>query len=167
MNDPCAPIELRILSQPRLLCVARAAVGSAVERLGFPPDACAHIMLALDEAVTNVMRHGYQGRADGPIWISFIPLEKNAGAAPDANRFCCGGFRIVIEDEARQVDPGSIQGRDLEDVRPGGLGVHIIRKIMDQVEYSPRPAGGMRLVMTKFLPSATTVAHSSHGGPNS
>ena len=143
MTQAHSPIELRILSEPRFLCVARAAIGAAVEKIGFDDGVSGQVMLAVDEALANIIRHGYQGRADGPIWIGFEPLESNGHS----------GFRITIEDEARQVDPQSICGRELDEVRPGGLGVHIIRKIMDKVEYTRREPGGMRLVMTKTAPT--------------
>jgi anti-sigma regulatory factor (Ser/Thr protein kinase) len=142
MSHHHCPVELRIVSQPRYLCVARAAIGAAVEKLGFDDGSCGQVMLALDEALANVMRHGYKGRTDGPIWVTFEPIDANGKL----------GFRIVIEDEAQQVDPEVIRGRDLEEVRPGGLGVHIIKKIMDKVEYTRRDAGGMRLVMIKTAP---------------
>jgi hypothetical protein len=66
------------------------------------------------------------------------------------------GVCIVIEDEARQVDPAKIKGRDLDDIRPGGLGVHIIRQVVDRAEYAPREHAGMRLTLIKRLdgPSA-------------
>lgn len=144
MTDPHADIEIRLLSQPRYLCVARAAIGAAAERLGFDEQQTSLVMLAVDEAVTNIIRHGYDGRPDGPIWIKLSPIESNGR----------GGVRIVIEDRARQVDPAAIAGRPLEDVRPGGLGVHVIRQVMDEVCYHPRDDGGMRLTMTKWLEHA-------------
>ncbi len=52
---------------------------------------------------------------------------------------------------ARSIDPSTISGRDLGDVRPGGLGVHIIRSTMDKVRYRPRPGGGMLLRMVKYV----------------
>lgn len=138
MND-AYDIEMRLLSQPRYLCVARAAIGAAVEKLGYGDGPSGQIMLAVDEALANVIRHGYEGREDQPIWLRFRPTGQ-----PGAE-----GFEIVIDDQAPQVDPEQIKGRDLEEIRPGGLGVHIIRKIMDHVEYTARPEGGMRLKMTK------------------
>jgi hypothetical protein len=69
--------------------------------------------------------------------------------APGGGR--CAGLRIVIEDCGRQADPDAIKGRDLDDIRPGGLGVHIIREVMDQAVYEKRPAGGMRLTLVKWL----------------
>ena len=133
------PVELRIVSQPCYLCVARAAVNAALEKCGFDAPTCGKMMLAVDEALSNIMRHGYEGRDDGPIWVKLGPVNTDAGQM----------FSVVIEDRARQVDPGELAGRDLEDVRPGGLGVHIIRQVMDDVQYTRREGGGMRLVMTK------------------
>ena len=49
------------------------------------------------------------------------------------------------------VDPSDIKPRDLDDVRPGGLGVHIIVECMDEVTYSPRDGGGTVLTMVKNL----------------
>ena len=133
-------IELYLLSQPRYLCVARAALNAALDKYGFVSDQCARVMLAVDEALTNIMRHGYDGRENEPIWMRVRPEEDNGAAS----------VRIVIEDRARKVDPAEIRGRALKDVRPGGLGVHIIREVMDEVSYEPREDGpGMRLVMTK------------------
>ena len=56
-------------------------------------------------------------------------------------------MEIIVRDFGPQVDPASIHSRDLDDVRPGGLGVHIIRSIMRDVDYSCPPDGGMQLRM--------------------
>jgi anti-sigma regulatory factor (Ser/Thr protein kinase) len=56
----------------------------------------------------------------------------------------------VVRDYGRAVDPATIRGRDLSEVRPGGLGVHIIRSIMDEVCYEPAAGGGTRLNMLKW-----------------
>jgi anti-sigma regulatory factor (Ser/Thr protein kinase) len=94
----------------------------------------------VDEALCNVIRHGYERRVDGMIWMSVWPLPDD-GKGP--------GVKIVIEDEARQVEPEKIKGRDLADVKPGGLGVHIIREVMDEAKYEKRDGAGMRLTMVK------------------
>jgi anti-sigma regulatory factor (Ser/Thr protein kinase) len=148
-------IEMRIDSEPRYLCVVRAAVNAAVDRMGFDTPDCARIMLAVDEAITNVIRHGYKSRADQPIWIRMRPTDHEGNA----------GFTIVIEDVADQVDPSRIRGRDLEDLRPGGLGVHIIREVMDHVEFARREEKGMRLAMSKSLNHDSNTAASAAGRP--
>jgi anti-sigma regulatory factor (Ser/Thr protein kinase) len=133
-------LRLQMFSQPRFLAAVRALIASVCERLGFNSMQCGQISLAVDEALCNVITHGYQRRADGPVWINVWSMD----TAPE-------GIRIVIEDQASQVDPDSIQPRDLDDIRPGGLGVHIIREVMDEVTYERRTDQGMRLTMIKHL----------------
>ncbi len=142
-------MELRLLSQPRYLCGARDAVASIARRFGFDEQTSGQLALSVDEALCNVIRHGYGEAPDKPIWVRIWPLhcEQTAGTA--------GGIRIVIEDEARQVDPELIKSRDLADIRPGGLGVHIIKQIMTASRFEKREGaqGGMRLIMSKVLES--------------
>lgn len=140
MTDP-SHVEIRILSQHHYVGVARAAVQALAAKLGFSEEHIGHIILAVDEALTNVIRHGYHGRNDRPIWLRMNPI--NGG-----DLF---GLEIVIEDEAPSVDLAKIKGRPLDEIRPGGLGVHIITKMMDEVEYARRPdAQGLRLRMRKY-----------------
>lgn len=131
-----------MLSNPLYLCGARELVSSVARRLGFGDQAAGQITLAVDEALCNVIRHGYDRRRDQPIVIELEPL----GAPEHAE-----GLRVVIEDRGRQVDPEQIKGRDLADIRPGGLGVHIMREVMDSVVYERLPEVGMRLIMEKWV----------------
>jgi len=135
-------IRVELLSNPIYLCGARELVGSVAKRLGFDDLDCSKIALAVDEALCNVIRHGYQRRTDRPIWISIWPVEDDASKP--------NGIRIVIEDEAKQVEPVKMQGRELTDIRPGGLGVHIIREVMDEAVYERREGKGMRLTLVKM-----------------
>lgn len=154
-------VEIHLLSQPRYLCGARDAVGSISRRFGFDEQTSGQLALAVDEALCNVIRHGYNNAPDRPITLKIWPLHEDdmsaAASAPSAPGNGTpqgpGGVRIVIEDEARQVDPDQIKSRDLAEVRPGGLGVHIIRQIMSATRFEKRPGpqGGMRLVMAKRL----------------
>lgn len=144
MNE--APhIKLELLSDPTYLCGARELVASISRRLGFEDMDCSKIALAVDEALCNIIRHGYDRAMDKPIWISLWPVQGDAHSP--------GGVRIVIEDEATQVDPVKMKSRDLDDVRPGGLGVHIIREVMDEAVYEKRSPRGMRLTMVKRAPN--------------
>jgi len=147
MNQERPHIRIELVSDPIYLSGARELVGSVARRLGFDDLQCSKIALAVDEALCNIIRHGYDRAADKPIWISVWPA-----GCDDAGKPC--GLRLVIEDEARQVEPESFKGRDLDDIRPGGLGVHIIREVMDEVEYSKRDGVGMRLSMMKRAPGA-------------
>lgn len=152
MGDPHVRVEL--LSQARFLAGARAMISNLAQRLGFNEIHCGQISLAVDEALCNIINHGYGKKPDGRIWLSIWALESSPPA-----------MHIVIEDRAKQVDPATIRSRDLEDIRPGGLGVYIIREVMDDVRYEQRDGGGMRLTMTKRLPDerSASAAGSSHG----
>lgn len=131
-------IQVEILSRPELLAPIRGLVNGLAQREGLDDLAACHLVLAMDEALTNVIRHGYDGRPDGRIWITAGPIGEGAGV------------RVVIEDRARTVDPSTLRGRDLEDIRPGGLGVHLLHTLVDRCEHAPREGGGMRLVLEKF-----------------
>jgi len=139
-------IRLEMQSNPLYLSGARDLIAAVAKRLGFSDVACCQIALAVDEALCNIIRHGYGRRGDGRIWVS---LERCT--APE-------GLRIMIEDEAEQVDPERIRGRDLDEVRPGGLGVHIIREVMDEVVFEKRERIGMRLTLVKHLSAADSAA---------
>jgi len=135
------PISLNIMSSPRSLPVVRAAVEQMAAMEGFSKKDCHGLVLAIDEALANVIKHGYGNRHDQPITISMEPQT-----APDGR---CG-ISVVVRDRGKQVDPSAISGRDLDDVRPGGLGVHLIKALMDEAEYSCPAEGGMMLRMVKY-----------------
>lgn len=142
--DQRPEIELRLTSDPMYLCGARELVGCIARRIGFDDMDCSKIALAVDEALSNIIRHGYDKAFDKPIWLGISPVKPTKQAI--------GGIVITIEDEAKQVEPCNMKGRELDDIRPGGLGVHIIHEVMDEVRYEKRTASGMRLVMTKLAP---------------
>jgi serine/threonine-protein kinase RsbW len=141
--DPAPPPDLRLelVSDPVYLCGVRELVVHTARRLGYTEKDASQIALAVDEALVNVIRHGYDRCCDGRIWLSISP-QRSTGGEVEA-------LHIIIEDEARQVDPCQIKGRSLDEIRPGGLGVHIIRQVMDEVCYSKREGCGMKLAMKK------------------
>lgn len=136
-------IRIELTSNPAYLSGARELISSVCKRLGFDDLTCSKVALAVDEALCNVIRHGYKYAEDRPIWISLWPLMSDGEV---------DGIRLMIEDEADQVDPEHMKGRELEDVKPGGLGVHIIRDVMDEVSYEAREQVGMRLTLVKRIP---------------
>jgi len=144
-------VRLELVSQPRYLSGVRELVSGISRRLGFDERICSQIALAVDEALANVICHGYGRREDGRIWVSLWPED---GDVP--------GVRIEIEDESPKVDLDSIKSRCLDDIRPGGLGVHIIREVMDQVWYDHRQPSGLRLIMIKHAPQAPVTPGDSH-----
>lgn len=158
MSDQ-AEIRVEVRSNPLYLSGMREMVSSVARRLGFSDEACGQLALAVDEALCNVIKHGYDKAHDRPIWLTLEPV---GGVGTPESMTKVGnptkGLRITIEDEAKQVEPGQIKGRKLEDIRPGGLGVHIIHEVMDEVRYEKRDGQGMRLTMVKMRQSNAPAA---------
>lgn len=142
------PEELRLAQTWRVsltsdtanLAGLRETVSTAAGCVGFAEPVISQIVLAVDEAIGNVIKHGYEGRGGLPIEVTIESIRRHDSPA----------MQVTICDCGRQVDPGTIVGRDLQDVRPGGLGTHIIRNVMDEVEYSVRQPRGMTLRMIKL-----------------
>ena len=131
---------MTVRSDPADLPQVREAVRRVSAAAGFDDEEAARLVLAVDEAVANVIKHGYDGRLDRPVELDLEGVEEEG----------VRGIRFVVRDFGKQVSPETICGRDLDDVRPGGLGVHIIRTVMDRVAYAPAAGGGMRLEMVKL-----------------
>ena len=149
-DNSARAVELTIRSDPRNLAVVRAAAEKMARQEGFIPSDVDGIVLAMDEALANVMKHGYEGRRDCEILIRLEAVGQEGDPS---------GLQVILRDRGKQVDPEQIKGRDLEDVRPGGLGVHIIQTVMDHVEYRCLDGGGMELRMVKYV--------RGQGGPSS
>ena len=97
------------------------------------------LILGLDEACTNVIRHAYQNRQDQLICLRLETLAGNSGV------------RFRLRDYAPDApDPSTFLGRGLDDLRPGGLGMHFIKRIFDRVYFRRRP-DGTELVLTKLF----------------
>ena len=70
-------IEIRLISDPIYLSGARELVSSVARRLGFDDLQCSKIALAGDEALCNIIRHGYDRAPDKPIWIRLWPADSD------------------------------------------------------------------------------------------
>jgi anti-sigma regulatory factor (Ser/Thr protein kinase) len=132
-------VRIRLQSDPRYLPMVRALVDQAAVLAGIGGDDRYRVLLAVTEAVSNVIRHVYKDRHDQPIEIGL--------------RATPGALTLELEDYGRFVDPTRICSRPLDEVRPGGLGVHLIRSTMDVVEYKQNPHGGTTLTLVKHASS--------------
>jgi len=132
-----SPVSLSIASSPAHLAIVRAALERFCQGMGFDEAAAGQVVLSVDEALTNIIRHAYDGAEDRRIDIELIPRAES--------------LLIRIRDYGRPVDRSRIRSRDLNDVRPGGLGVHIMTQCMDGLDYQPADGGGTVLTMTKRL----------------
>ena len=119
-------LQLVLRSDSSLLSVVRAAVARLTALFEFSEAECRGITRAVDEALANVVRHSYRGRADKLIAIHFR-------RHPRMTRI---GLEILLWDEGDATDFTKLRPRSLEELRPGGLGLHFIREAMDTVEFS-------------------------------
>jgi serine/threonine-protein kinase RsbW len=114
-------------------------VDSVFDRDGIDADAAFAIRLAIEEACTNIITHGYRDSGPGPIRL----------------RIETDGARILIsiEDNASTFNPETKSAPEMEadwnDREIGGLGIHLIRQMMDEVVWEPLPDGGNRLRLVK------------------
>jgi serine/threonine-protein kinase RsbW len=138
------PAGLRLASRlselPRLV--------AEVARLGrehdLPEEVVSDLTLALEEAVSNVIRHGYGDRPDGLISVTFRATGESIVA--------------TVEDAAVGFDPLKHPEPDLTvpvEARPeGGMGVYLIKRLMDEVDYRVDDGRNV-LTLTKRLRRAT------------
>jgi len=141
---------LALYSNPKWLSVARAAVERLAEVLGFPVEQCRSITRAVDEALTNIVRHSYSNRLDQPIAMYFRRAQRRHDGQAQQ------GLEILLCDRGPAVDPSKFQGRPLKEIRPGGLGLHFMRQAMDTVEFTRKgPTNRLRLV--KYLAHGSSV----------
>jgi serine/threonine-protein kinase RsbW len=142
-------LMLAIYSNPKWLSVVRGAVERLTETLGFPPAQCRSITRAVDEALTNIVRHSYGNRPDQPIAMYFRRAHRQHDG--EVQR----GLEVLLCDRGLAVNPTALHARPLEEIRPGGLGLHFIRQSMDRVEFSRKgPTNRLRLV--KYLAQANS-----------
>ncbi len=153
MNSRNLLLKMELRSNPETLCAVRGAVAQLTERLGFSEAECRAVVLGIDEALTNIIRHAYAGHPDRPIEIFFRRIQTSSCEKSGE------ALEIVLEDRGKKVDRAKLCGRALEDVKPGGLGLHFIRESMDALEFRRR-VGRNQLRLVKFLPKPNPTASS-------
>ncbi len=114
-------LELRFASDPKKLRMVRERVQEAAEAIGCSKKLISDLVIAINEACMNIMQHAYKGDKSGEI---ILEMQRDAGT-----------LEVLLTDFAAPVDPDAIRPRDLEDVKPGGLGTYFISEIMDECVY--------------------------------
>jgi serine/threonine-protein kinase RsbW len=145
-------IKLQLVSNPVALSLVRATLERATQLLHFTDSDSRAIVRSVDEALANVMRHAYQGKKDLPIEITCWKLQREHGAQGAS----IAGIEILLEDGGIPVDSAKLKGRALEEIRPGGLGLHFMRQSMDVVEFG-RKNDKNQLRMVKYLTPASAA----------
>ena len=140
-RDPAGLRLASLLSELPRLAVEVARLGREHD---LPEAVVSDLTLALEEAVSNVIRHGYGDRPDGLISVMFRATGESIVA--------------TVEDAALGFDPLKHPEPDLSvpvEARPeGGMGVYLIKRLMDEVDYR-RNDGRNVLTLTKRIRGAT------------
>jgi len=117
----------------------REFVGDIARKGGFSDKDVYNIQLATDEAASNIIEHAYEKTSNGV-------LELSCGMNGDV-------ITIILIDHGESFDPSQIPlpdlKADLSNRKIGGLGIFLMRKLMDDVRYEPKPDKSNVLTMTK------------------
>ena len=115
-------IQVRIPSHPRYLQIIRGMMKRINHITGFSKNNSGHIILAVDEACSNIIKHSYMNDPKGKIELSVEIHQKE--------------LKIIITDYGKQQDIKQIKPKNMDDLKPGGRGIYILNKVMDSVEYN-------------------------------
>ena len=129
---------LKIAAEIKQLAAVYDFVRKTAAALELDPAAAYDVQLAIDEAVTNIIRHGYQGQ-QGEIEIEI----QQAG----------GDIVVYVRDEAPPFDPTAVPAPDLTrplaEQAPGGRGILLMRQVMDEASHQLTARGGNELTLIK------------------
>lgn len=138
-------IQLSLRALPRLLCGVRSMVRCYLRDLGVEEARTFEVVLAVDEACTNSIRHSYDGDPGRRLLL---------GLASDAE-----WITVTLRDEGRpapreKIGPPVPAPVDRENLHPGGLGIGLIYDVFDEVQFEPGDPVGNRLTMRLRRPAA-------------
>lgn len=119
----------------------REFVGDAANKVGFSDKEIYSIQLAADEASSNIIEHAYAGVKEGKLEIECSTFR--------------GGLKIVMRDQGKSFNPSSVPepnvNASLSERKIGGLGLYLMRKLMDEVTYESSSETGNTLTMIKRI----------------
>jgi len=120
---------LTIESKTERLIAVREFVSSAARSFGFTDEDVSKIALAVDEACTNIIKHAYGFDPRGNISVTVRGRN--------------GSFEVAIRDTGRDFDPAGVAAPNMKEYlahyRRGGLGMYLMRSLMDEVSYDILP----------------------------
>lgn len=125
--------ELKNLESIRRFVIESAAA------LGVESDILPKLQLAVDEAATNVILHGYHNQGQGHLEIELEQVKDD--------------LVIRLRDEAAPFNPTEVPSPDinlpLSQRKPGGMGIYLIRRCMDEITHRLTSSGGNELTLIK------------------
>ena len=130
-------------SCPSQLCSIRKNIAKSCSLLAYTKEETNLIVLAIDEACTNIMRYAYKNCTDGKIHVVVSKAENQ--------------IVIKLHDYAKKVSGDCIKVKPSSPLTPGGLGLSLINEVMDSVQFvhTGKCAGNI-LEMKKELPKKDT-----------
>ncbi len=138
------PLSIEREARVENVAAFRDFIEKACRGVGADESVCFEMKLVVDEACSNLVMHGYKGREPGPIGVFF---------SRDGDEII-----VTITDRAPPFDPKDAPIPRLDapasERRPGGLGWHMIREIVDRMHYEANARDGNRLTLVKrFKPA--------------
>lgn len=127
-------LHQRFAAQSNQLKQVREWVREAVLASGMNAERTGRVVIGVNEACMNIIMHAY-GDTHGDIILDIIQDDAQ--------------LSIQLTDFAKTVDCSTIKSRDLNDIRPGGLGVHFMHEVMDDVSFLPGASGKGNIVVMK------------------
>lgn len=127
-------LHQRFAAQSNQLRRMRGWVRDTALANGMSEERTERVVIGVNEACMNIITHAYH---DTPGDIELDILQEDALLI------------FQLTDFARTVDCSTIKSRDLDDIRPGGLGVHFIHEVMDEVDYLPGANGTGNIIIMK------------------
>lgn len=145
-NAPVFLVQYKVKAVMESVPAATKHIARAAKEVGFDEHALYQIELAIDEACANVVEHAYPGEEQGKMEIScYLDSSPGTGQA----------FFIRVRDWGTGFDPCTVEKPDvdapLEDRDLGGLGLFLVRQVMDGIKFSFDPRRGNDLLMFKRL----------------
>ncbi|MFO0846319.1 MAG: ATP-binding protein [Gemmataceae bacterium] len=143
------PWSLTIPSDLRLLALSRAFVEAVCQVAGLDERATHAVVLATDEAINNVMRHAHRDRPEATVQLQCFLGEDRV--------------EIRLHDEGDPFDLAAVPHLNPAELRIGGRGVFLMRRLMDEITVEPRGNHGNTLRMVKLVstPSAPSASPAS------
>ena len=136
--------ELRVKSKTENLSLIRDFVSEKALDAGLPVTAVEKIMLAVDEACTNIIKHAYKSSPEGEIILNVEYDDEK--------------FTITIIDYGKSFNPESIPQPDLQkyyrEHKVGGLGIYLMKSLMDDVKYTSIPGKYNQVLLSKNISSS-------------
>lgn len=135
--------HMKVPAKSENLDIIRKFVSGIAEPIGFSDEEVYQIELAVDEASANIINHAYQDTDSDEEKIQVtVKTRKDK-------------IIIIIADKGRGFDPSSLETPDmdqyLKERRQGGLGVHLIKTLMDEVDFRIKPGVRNEVKMVKYL----------------